>query len=460
MDGSEEHLRRMIDRIPALAWSCLPDGSTEYLNRKWLEYTGLSLKEALGWGWKAAIHPEDLEPLMAKWYSHLRSEEGGEAEARLRRFDGEYRWFLFRAEPARDERGAVTRWYGTNSDIEERKQAEQRLRNEILALREEIERASMFEEIVGSSEPLRAVLRQAAGLSQVDTPVLILGEPGTGKELVARAIHRQSGRAERAFLRVDCAALSPSLVVSELFGHEKDAFEGALQRRMGRFEAADGGTIYLDDVGSLPMEAQCALSKALRERAIERLGGNRPIPVDVRVLAATKCDLAPAVAEGGFRPDLLAILGASSLRIPPLRERPDDIQQLVEYFADRYSKAAGKEIRIVGGEVLALFQAHDWPGNVRELRNVVERAVILCDGNAFTVSETWLKGESPRRFGEQATLSETLSGQEREMIEAMLAECRGRISGPSGAATRLGIPRQTLESKIRRLEINKYRFKI
>ena len=585
---SDDFLRTMIDQMPTLAWSCRPDGSAEFVNQRWLDYTGLSLEEAVGWGWQATIHPEDLGKTMETWRRLVASEEPGEVEARVRRFDGEYRWFLVRAVPVRDEWRKVIRWYGTSTDIEdrkraeeklrqderelrritdaiaqpigvlapdgstlyanqmmlnyvglsledikaddrpaeilhpddfertrderqrglsrgepfqveqrlrrkdgqyrwflarfnplrddegriirwyatgfdieERKQAEERVQKENVALREEIDHSSMFEDIVGSSQALRKVLAQAAKVAPVDSTVLILGETGTGKELIARAIHKRSKRSGRAFIRVDCAAIPTALIASELFGHEKGAFTGALQRHLGRFELADGGTIFLDEIGELPAETQSTLLRVLQEREFERVGGSQPISVDVRVLAATNRDLKAAVAAGTFRQDLFYRLNVFPIQVPPLRQRADDIPRLVEYLIDRYAKKAGKKIRKIEKKTLELFQTYKWPGNVRELQNVVERAVILCDDDTFSVDETWLIQESPREPPPLSAcrLLRLDEDQEREMIEAALAESKGRVAGPFGAAGKLGIPRQTLESKIVNLGINKNRFK-
>ena len=279
--------------------------------------------------------------------------------------------------------GEIIRWYATGTDIDDRKRNEERTQNENLVLREEIDRSSMFEEIVGSSEPLRRVLSQVAKVAPTDSTVLILGETGTGKELIARAIHKRSNRSGRAFIRVNCAAIPPSLIASELFGHEKGAFTGATQRRVGRFESADSGTIFLDEVGDLPPETQIALLRVLQEREFERVGGSQTVPVDVRVLAATNADLSAAVAEGTFRQDLFYRLNVFPIRIPALRERADDIPLLVEYLIDRYAQAAGKKIKNINKGTLDLFQNYDWPGNVRELQNVIERAVILSDGDTL-----------------------------------------------------------------------------
>jgi formate hydrogenlyase transcriptional activator len=332
------------------------------------------------------------------------------------------------------------------------------LHEENLALKEEIDHALMFEDIVGSSEALRKVLHQVAKLAPSDSTVLILGETGTGKELIARAIHKRSKRADRAFIGVNCAAIPPSLIASELFGHEKGAFTGATQRRMGRFEAANGGTIFLDEIGDLPPETQVVLLRVLQEREIERVGSNKPIPVDVRVLAATHRDLNALVAEGQFRKDLLYRLNVVPIVMPPLRERVADIPVLVEYFIDRFGKMAGKQFRrTIDNKSLRLFKAYDWPGNVRELQNVIERAVILSEGETFSVEETWLK-RKPQVSG-IGTLNHVLVGQQKEMIETALREAEGVVGGPTGAAARLGIPRETLNSKIRKLGIKRHAFR-
>src|SRR5215831_3212914 len=470
----EAPLRKIIDTIPALVWCGLPDGSKEFFNQRWQDYTGLSPEESHGWGWKVTIHPDDIEKLIDTWSTFVASGEPSEVEARIRRFDGQYRWFLFRAEPLRDEHGNVVNWYGistdiedrkrdeeklrqdemelrqindaiaqsimvlapdgtalyanqtvldftgltieevmaadfrtrffhpedveklrderrqalargvpfeneqrarrkdgtyrwflnhynpqrneqgqiirwyvTGTDIDDRKRAEEALRSENLALREEIDHASMFEEIIGSSETLHTVLRQVAKVAPTDSTVLILGETGTGKELLARAIHKRSNRAARAFIRVNCAAIPPSLIASELFGHEKGAFTGATQRRLGRFESANGGTIFLDEIGDLPAETQIALLRVLQEREIDRVGGSHPIAVDVRVLAATNRDLQAAVAAGTFHQDLFYRLNVFPIQLPSLRERVDDIPLLVEYLIERYAKKAGKKIRSI-----------------------------------------------------------------------------------------------------------------
>lgn len=317
----------------------------------------------------------------------------------------------------------------------------------------------MFEEIVGSSEPLRKVLSQVSKVALSDSTVLILGQTGTGKELIARAIHKRSKRAGQTFVGVNCGAIPASLIASELFGHEKGAFTGATHRRLGRFEAANGGTIFLDEVGDLPPDIQIALLRVLQEREIERVGSDTPIPVDVRVLAATHRDLDKLVSEGKFRQDLLYRLNVVPISIPSLRERAADIPLLVEYFIGRFGKKAGKKFRTIDKNSLKLLQEYAWPGNVRELQNVIERAVTLSDSDTFTVDETWLKREPTEVPHSSVPLNAALLAHEKEVIEAALAQSHGRISGPAGAATKLGIPDSTLEAKIKRLGIDKHRFK-
>jgi formate hydrogenlyase transcriptional activator len=352
------------------------------------------------------------------------------------------------------------RWYVAGTDIEDRKQSEERLRHENVALREEIDKASMFEEIIGTSPALKSVLSRISKVAPSDSTVLITGETGTGKELVARAIHRRSDRASRAFVSVNCAAIPRDLIASELFGHEKGAFTGATQQRLGRFEMANGGTIFLDEVGELPAETQIALLRVLQEHEFERVGGTRRIRADVRVIAATNRDLQAAISAGTFRSDLFYRLHVFPVELPSLRERSADIPLLVEYFIDRYARKAGKNIRGVNKKALQLLQSYPWPGNIRELQNVIERSVILCETEIFSIDESWLRKQpSLTEPKNQMELPRSLLAREKEMIEAALKESRGRIFGPKGAAAKLGIPRSTLESKIRSLKIDKNRFR-
>src|ERR1700687_2538203 len=578
-------LQTLIDTVPSFLWTSFPDGSNEYLNKLWYQYTGLTQEQGKGWGWKVVVHPDDLDRLIREWLALLNDHKPGELETRIRRYDGEYRWFLIRVlpefdaegnvvrwfgsdtdiedrkraetkllederdlrritdaiphtivvldseghplyanqamlddtgltmqdvltsdfrarifhpedldrarkdrqgglarglpfeieqrvllkegqyrwlllryNPFRDEQGRLVRWYATGTDIDDRRRAEDRTRNENIALREDIVRSSMFEEIVGSSEPLRQVLVQVSKVAPTDSTVLVLGETGTGTELIARAIHNRSKRSNRAFIRVNCAAIPSSLIASELFGHEKGSFTGATQRRLGRFESADGGTIFLDEVGDLPAETQISLLRVLQEREFERVGGSQTVSVDVRVIAATNRDLTSAVAEGTFRQDLFYRLNVFPIRLPALRERISDISLLVGYLIDRYAQKAGKKIRNIDAKTMELFHAYDWPGNIRELQNVVERAVILSEGETFFVEEAWLTRATPKVVA-ASVLTTDLAEREKAMIENALREAEGLVSGPAGAAAKLGIPRQTLESKIRKLGINRHLFK-
>jgi len=410
--------------------------------------------------------------MLTRWSACRASGEVFQYETRVRRADGQYLWFLHRNVPQWDDQGNIVMWYGSSIEIDDRKRAEEELKRafdeiktlkdqlhkENLALKEEIDQASMFEEIVGASDAIKRVLAVLCKVAPTDSTVLITGETGTGKELAARAIHKRSRRARNAFVAVNCAAIPPSLIASELFGHEKGAFTGATQRRLGRFEVADGGTIFLDEVGDLPAETQIALLRVLQERELERVGGTHPVPIDVRVIAATNCDLQAAVDAGSFRRDLFYRLNVFPIRMPSLHERVEDIPLLVAYLAQRYAGKMGKKINAIDKRTLELFQTYHWPGNVRELQNVVERAVILCEGATLAVDENWLPRTSPRPAPSGVALA-SLADQEKEMIENALTQSRGRVSGPLGAAARLGIPRSTLESRIKSLNINKHRFR-
>jgi formate hydrogenlyase transcriptional activator len=460
-------LRQVIDFLPQHVVVLDAEGNLLQSNRMMDDYSGRPLAETQRVGTEERIkrdfHPDDVARFRSERREGFSTAAAFEIEARLLGKAGRHRWFLFRYNPLRNDEGRITRWFTTATDIEDRKHAELRMHNENLALREEIDRSSMYEAIVGSSEALRKVLSQIDKVAPTDSTVLILGETGTGKELIASALHKRSKRSARALIRVNCGAIPGSLILSELFGHEKGAFTGALQQRTGRFEAADGGTIFLDEVGELSAETQVALLRVLQEQQFERVGGSRSISVDTRVVAATNRDLETAVSAGKFRDDLFYRLNVFPIHVPSLRERRDDIPLLVEYLVERYAKRAGKRIGHVKKRTLDILQAYDWPGNVRELQNVVERAVILCEGETFSVDETWLhptSGRRVRRPGVFADEKKESAERERKAIEVALAECQGRVSGPRGAAAILGIPHQTLESKIASLGIDKRRFKV
>ncbi len=462
----EAELRQMLDLAPQHVAVYGPNGERLHANRAALDYIGLSLEEwrqTPGGFFRPAgfIHPDDRERA-ERAYSEgpLSSGSAYELELRVQGADGNYRWLLVHFNPLRDDQGQIMRWYVASTDIEDRKRIEERLQHENVALREEIDKTSMFEEIVGASPALKAVLARVAKVAPTDSTVLITGETGTGKELIARAIHKRSKRSARAFVSVNCAAIPRDLIASELFGHEKGAFTGATQRRLGRFELAEGGTIFLDEIGELPPETQIALLRVLQEREFERVGGIHPIRAEVRVIAATNRDLEAAIDAGTFRSDLYYRLNVFPIEIPPLRERNDDIPLLVEYFIDRYARKAGKTIRRISKRSLESLQAYPWPGNIRELQNIIERSVIVCETENFSIDESWLsRRPHVTDSGSQPELSQKLAAQEKEMIEAALKKCGGRVFGPLGAATKLGMPRSTLESRIRSLKIDKSHFK-
>ena len=453
----ERELRQVLDLAPQLMAVMGPNLERLYVNSGALAYFGTTLDEWRRSDVGAEVHPDDLERVRAAAERGLITHSAYEIEKRIRTSDGTYRWFLARYRPLWDSQGRATRWYVACTDIEDRKKAEERLQEENVALREEIDKTSMFEEIVGTSPALTAVLSRVSKVAGSDSTVLITGETGTGKELVARAIHRRSGRSSKAFVAVNCAAIPRELIASELFGHEKGAFTGALQRRLGRFELANGGTIFLDEVAELSPDTQAALLRVLQERELERVGGRETIHVDVRVIAATNRDLIDAVASGTFRQDLFYRLNVFPLEMPSLKERKQDIPVLVEYFIHRYARKAHKTFRRVNKKTLDRLQSYPWPGNVRELQNVIERSVIVCDTDEFTVDESWLS--TGRKFEGAGTLSSKLSAYEKAIIEEALRASGGQVFGPDGAAARLRTPRSTLESRIRALRINKSRFR-
>src|SRR5882672_3122606 len=640
----EQDCRLIVDSISAHVVTLTAHGDIEFVNQQWLDYLGKTLDELKSWTNSSVVHPDDLSRVVATGNRSVLTGQPYDSECRFCRADGVFRWFRVRAIPERDAEGRIVRWYCLHTDIDDRKQAEDRLqllleitnqvvsslqlqdlsraisasvrrvmqcdlvsvclpdsemnrlqtfvldfpeskgfireqfftsiegslsgvvfrtgkawvgnasdilelglkdeaaipeglktgcilplvsRNRILGvlclgrreenaftqddigflsqvasqisiavenasaysevtragaelakcleeiqllkdrlqdenlvLREQIDQALMFEEIVGASPALRAVLSRVSKVAPTDSTVLLTGETGTGKELIARAIHKRSRRSSRPFVGVNCAGIPASLIGSELFGHEKGAFTGAVQRRLGRFEVAEEGTLFLDEVGELPAEMQITLLRVLQEREFERVGGNQPILANVRLIAATNRDLEAAIAAGTFRSDLFYRLNVFPIEIPPLRERQEDIPLLVEYFIAHFARKAGKSFRGINKKTLDLLLSYPWPGNIRELQNVVERSVIVCETENFSVDESWLlRKPLATESTTQLELSQKLAAQEKQMIEAALRKSGGRVSGPSGAAAKLGIHRSTLESKIASLKINKYRFK-
>jgi transcriptional regulator with GAF, ATPase, and Fis domain len=425
--------------------------------------------------WAEAIHPEDRERIAAGYTQWISATDVGchNVEYRITRPDGTTRWIHDRGVLSLNEHGKPDRVSGISTDITGRKQAEDHLQDalreikklkdqlyeENIALKEEVDKASMFEEIVGESDALQTVLARVAKVAMTDSTVLITGETGTGKELIARAIHKRSHRAAHAFVSVNCAAIPSSLIASELFGHEKGAFTGAMQRRLGRFELAEGGTIFLDEIGELPPETQIALLRVLQEREFERVGSAKTIRSNVRVITATNRDLQASIDAGAFRSDLYYRLNVFPIEMPPLRERREDIPLLVEYFIDRYAAKAGKKIRSINKVALDRLKSYNWPGNIRELQNVIERSIIVCETETFTVDESWLSPEPGQTDQASRPLVKFSASEEKKIIEAALADACGRVSGSEGAAAKLGIPPSTLDSKIRALKINKYRYK-
>ena len=458
---SESDLRQILDIAPQHVYvlGADPGAPGLYANQAALDYFGLTFEEWRTYDFRGLFHPDDFERALGGEQGQMAAGLPHEVEIRLRRKDGEYRWFLSRRNPLRDEQGRLTRWYIAATDIEDRKAAEQRLQEENVTLREEIDRASMFEEIVGGSAPLNKVLSSISKVAPTDSGVLITGETGTGKELVARAIHARSRRSSRPFVSLNCAAIPRDLISSELFGHEKGAFTGATQRHLGRFELAEKGTIFLDEIGELPAETQIALLRVLQEREFQRIGGSGTIRVDVRVIAATNRDLESAIESGRFRSDLFYRLNVFPIEVPPLRKRREDIPLLVTYFLNRYARKAGRHFNALDKRSLDLLQSYGWPGNIRELQNVIERSVIVCESQTFSVDESWLSSRPMDHEDVQPGLFSRSPAQEKAAIEAALRECGGRVYGPSGAAAKLAIPRTTLESKIKAFKINKNRFR-
>ena len=411
------------------------------------------------------IHPEDLQLVRQVTADASQDGKDVDVEHRLLMPDGTVKTIRVLGHTSQEPDGqpiflgAITDISVVKNAFEEIRILRDQLYKENLALREEIDITRMFEEIVGSSPALQALLAKVAKVAPTDSTVLITGETGTGKELIARAIHKRSTRSARAFVSVNCAAIPRDLIASELFGHEKGAFTGATQRRLGRFESADGGAIFLDEVGELPLETQISLLRVLQEREFQRVGSNQSLQIDVRVVAATNRDLEAAIAAGGFREDLFYRLNVFPIEVPPLRQRREDIPLLVEYFVDRFAGKAGKKITGIDRRSLDLLQSYSWPGNIRELQNVIERSVIVCDTENLSVDESWFGRGARSSAASAQPLTERLTTQEKELIEAALAECNGKVSGPAGAAARLGIPQSTLDSKIKSLKINKHRFR-
>jgi PAS domain S-box-containing protein len=419
------------------------------------------------------VHPEDRLFIRQTFEAAVNEQKDFAEDYRIVRPDETIRHIRSMAHPVFNDNGKLAEYVGTVIDVTEHVQAKtelarafeeihglkERLHHENVALREEIDRTAMFEDIVGSSPAIKSMLSRVAKVAPTESTILITGETGTGKELIARAIHKRSHRNNRPFVAFNCAGVPTSLIASELFGHEKGAFTGAQQRRLGRFELAEGGTIFLDEVGELPAETQIALLRVLQEREFERVGGGQPVSANVRIIAATNRNLEDAIVAGAFRLDLFYRLNVFPIEIPPLRERKEDIPMLLDYFLKRYSDKAGKRLCGADKKTIELFKEYSWPGNIRELQNVIERSVIVCEDGIFSVDAGWLSGTPVQAHGHTSNLAERLREQERKIIEAMLADSKGRIAGRHGAAAKLGVPSSTLESKIKTLKIRKSYFK-
>jgi formate hydrogenlyase transcriptional activator len=450
-----------------MIWMAGSDKRSTYLNRQWMDFTGRTSDDLLGNGWAQDLHPDDRVRALETYSSAFDRKESFTVESRLRRADGKFRWLYTSGVPRFSYSGEFLGYVGTSVDITDRKESEvamqtmldevnqlrKQLEEENIYLKEEIKLEHNFSEIVGNSDAIKYVLHKVEQVAPTDSTVLIMGETGTGKELAARAIHQSSQRRNRPLVKVNCAALSASLIESELFGHEKGAFTGAAARKIGRFELADGATLFLDEIGELPPDLQVKLLRVLQEGEFERLGGTKTLSVDVRLIAATNRNLLQEVQDGRFREDLWYRLNVFPITMPPLRQRTEDIPKLVEHFVDKFSKGIGKNITSIAPATLNAVQSYSWPGNVRELANVIERGVINSRGEVLRISrisET-VHVESPQ------TSSKTLEDIERDYIMTVLRERGWRIEGERGAAMILGLHPSTLRTRMAKLGIRKPR---
>jgi PAS domain S-box-containing protein len=462
---SEERFRVTVDTAPAMIWIVGTDFKCTYVNQRWLDFTGRTQEQELGTGWTEAIHPEDYDGTLKIYESQCNAREPFEMVYRMRRHSGEYRWLLDTGVPRFAEDGAFLGYIGSCVDITERKESEvalqtaheelHQLKNQLeaenISLQQELQLDDKFGEIIGQSDAIKYVLFKVTQVAPTNTTVLITGETGTGKELVARAIHGASLRKDRPLIKVNCGALSPTLIESELFGHEKGSFTGAIARKQGRFELANGGTIFLDEIGELPPELQVKLLRVIQENEFERIGGSKTMKVDVRIIAATNRNLQTEVEKGAFREDLWYRLNVYPITVPPLRQRKEDIPLLVEHFSSLYAKKSGKTISSVSPRAMESLEAHSWPGNVRELANVIQRAVIHTQGSVLQLVDHWEPVVS------EPAATQTLEEVERDYIIRTLEKTGWRIEGKSGAATVLGLNPSTLRTRMLKLGIQRRR---
>ena len=468
---SEARFRNMADTAPVMIWISGTDKLCTYFNQQWLVFTGRTMEQELGDGWAEGVHPDDYQQCMAKYVDAFDRREQFRMEYRLQAADGSFRWVIDSGSPRFSSSGEFLGYIGSCVDISDRKLSEEalvtahkelvvaheevsRLKNQLEAeniyLQQELQLDQAFGEMIGQSDALKYVQFKVSQVALTDSTVLITGETGTGKELVARAIHGASLRKDRPLIKVNCAALPASLIESELFGYEKGAFTGATARKLGRFELATGGTLFLDEIGDLPLESQVKLLRAIQEGEIERLGGTKTINIDVRIIAATNRNLKLEIEKGNFREDLWYRLNVFPITVPPLRQRKEDIPALTDHFARKAAKKFGKNVDSVSAGAMRTLQEHSWPGNIRELENVIERAVIHCQGSVLHLSE---------RFD---TLPETVASNtksleeiEREYIVRILESTAGRIEGRNGAAKLLGLNPSTLRTRMVKLGIQK-----
>jgi PAS domain S-box-containing protein len=457
---SESRFRIVADSAPVLIWMAGTDTHCNFFNKPWLDFTGRTMEQELGDGWANGVHPEDLKECLEQYLKAFNAREPFALQYRLRRYDGEYRWISDHGVPRYEADGRFAGFIGSCVDVTEQKLAQEaliksfaeikqlkdQLQTESDYLKAEIKTSKPHSQIIGRTQTIKRVLRQVEQVAPADCAVLITGETGTGKELIAQEIHRLSARKDRVMVLVNCAALPSALVESELFGRERGAYTGALTSQVGRFEVANGSTIFLDEVGELSMEVQAKLLRVLQQGEFQRLGSPKTHKVNVRVIAATNRDLGEEVRKGRFREDLYYRLKVFPIDIPPLRERVEDVPLLVFAFMEEFSSRMGKRITKVPRKAMETLQKHSWPGNIRELRNVVEHSIILSSGEMLKLS---VLGDSPVRDVQPVTLAEA----EREHIVKTLESTAWRIKGAHGAAQRLGLQPSTLYSRMQKLGI-------